>query len=80
MMDQKLHTTFQQMCLVKLLLFDYEIVYKKGKDNVVVDVLSRMTRGEFCTFTLSAVSFKLLAKVRKSWFADPIILGVIQDL
>lgn len=73
MMDQKLHTTFQQMCLVNLLPFDYEIVYKKGKDSFTTDALSRMSSGDFCTLTLSSISTDLLADVRNSWSNDPVV-------
>lgn len=40
-MEQKLTTLVQQKWLSKMLGFDYVIQYKKGKDNVVADALSR---------------------------------------
>nr|GEZ07645.1 retrovirus-related Pol polyprotein from transposon 17.6 [Tanacetum cinerariifolium] len=43
-MDQRITTLFQSKWLPKLLGFDYEIEYKKGKDNVVADALSRIQR------------------------------------
>ena len=35
--------SFPEQCkwVTKMLGYDYEIIYKKGKDNVVVDALSR---------------------------------------
>ncbi|GKG36613.1 putative mitochondrial protein, partial [Tanacetum coccineum] len=36
-LDQRITTPFQSKWLPKLLGFDYEIEYKKGKENVVAD-------------------------------------------
>lgn len=41
LMEQKLTTLLQHKWLSKLLGYDYSVVYKKGKDNLVVDALSR---------------------------------------
>ncbi|XP_019414654.1 PREDICTED: uncharacterized protein LOC109326422 [Lupinus angustifolius] len=41
-LDQRLTTDFQQKWLVKLMEFDFSIEYKLGRENVVVDALSRM--------------------------------------
>ena len=41
-MEQKITTEFQSKWLSKLMGFDYEICYKKGKENVVADSLSRI--------------------------------------
>lgn len=68
------------MCLVKLLPFDYEIVYKKGKDNIVADALSRVTSGEFCVTTLFAVTSDLLQEVQQSWTTDQNLQNIIVDL
>nr|GEV87650.1 hypothetical protein [Tanacetum cinerariifolium] len=42
LLNQKLTTPFQFKWLPILLGYDYEIVYKKGSENVVADALSRM--------------------------------------
>lgn len=41
-MEQWLTTLLQQRWLSKLLGLDYEIGYKKGTDNLVIDALSRI--------------------------------------
>lgn len=40
-MNQKLTTVAQQKWMSKLLGFDYSIEYRRGRDNVVADPLSR---------------------------------------
>jgi hypothetical protein len=39
--SQKISTTAQQRWLYKLMGFDFSVEYKKGKENIVVDALSR---------------------------------------
>ena len=41
-LEQKLSMVFPQKWLVKLMEFDFSIQYRQGKENVVVDVLSRV--------------------------------------
>lgn len=41
-MNQTIQTTEQQIWLTKLLGYSYEIHYKTGKQNMVVDALSRV--------------------------------------
>lgn len=42
LLEQRLHNDNQFRWLSKLIGFDYEICYKKGKENVVVDILSHI--------------------------------------
>jgi len=39
--EQRISTPEQQKWVTKLLGYDYEIIHYKGKENVVVDALSR---------------------------------------
>jgi hypothetical protein len=40
-LEQRISSQEQQKWVTKLFGYDYEIIYKKGKDNVMVDALSR---------------------------------------
>nr|GEU83783.1 hypothetical protein [Tanacetum cinerariifolium] len=56
LLNQKLTTPFQFKWLPKILGYDYEIVYKKGSENVVADALSRMdTSGELLKISVFSV-------------------------
>jgi hypothetical protein len=39
-LEQRISSPEQQKWVTKLFGYDYEIIYKKGKDNVVADALS----------------------------------------
>ena len=40
-LEQRVSSPAQQKWVSKLMGYDYEITYKKGKDNLVTDALSR---------------------------------------
>jgi hypothetical protein len=52
-LEQKLSSLEQNKWLTKMLGYDYEIIYKKGKDNIVVDALSRQNKEDGSLFSLS---------------------------
>jgi hypothetical protein len=54
----------QQKWVTKLFGYDYEIIYKKGKDNVVVDALSQIYEDEEYIFSLSFIILDWLQAVR----------------
>ncbi|GJU26094.1 putative mitochondrial protein [Tanacetum coccineum] len=70
-LDPKITTPFQSKWLPKLLGFDYEIEYKKGKDNAITDGLSQIKR-QGVLFSLLAVSTsnKLMDAVIATWSTD----------
>ena len=57
LLDQRITTPLQQNWLTKLLGLSFEIHYKKGKDNLAADALSRQGREEVeeCTAISCAV-------------------------
>ena len=66
--------------MTKLFGYDYEIIYKKGIDNVVVDALSRKYEDEGSIFSLSFIVLDWLQVVRREWLQDPKISHLIQQL
>nr|GEY78067.1 putative mitochondrial protein [Tanacetum cinerariifolium] len=67
LLNQKLTTPFQFKWLPKLFRYDYEIVYKNGSENVVVDALSRMdSSGELLQISFSFISSGVWDKVKDS--------------
>jgi hypothetical protein len=63
LLDQKTTHVAQQVWLTKLLGFDYEIEYRRGKDNLVADVISRVSHNELCALTLSSISTNIMGKL-----------------
>jgi len=70
----------QHLWMTKLLGFDYDIEYKKGRENVVADGLSRSSSCGVFTMVMSTVSTTIMNEVRKSWELDNVVQGIIKDL
>ncbi|KAH0738331.1 hypothetical protein KY290_037036 [Solanum tuberosum] len=69
LLDQRITTSSQLKGLVKLLGYDYSILYNKGKDNIVVDALSRK-EDPIKLLSISSVQANLLSDIRSSWSQD----------
>ena len=54
-LEQRISSQEQQKWVTKLFGYDYEIIYKKGKDNVVADALSHKYEDEGFFFSLSFI-------------------------
>lgn len=54
--DQKITTPLQHSWLVKLMGYDFEIIYKKGCENVAADALSRLQGSSL--FNMHLLSFQ----------------------
>ncbi|GJX97369.1 reverse transcriptase [Tanacetum coccineum] len=66
-LDQRITTPFQSKWLPKLLGFDYEILYKKGRDNQAADALSRSVHGgELSALVVSTIFSGLIEEVQKT--------------
>ncbi|GJZ10397.1 putative mitochondrial protein [Tanacetum coccineum] len=70
-LDQRITTPFQSKWLPKLLGYDYEILYKKGKENQAADALSRSGHGgELSSMVVSTIFNGLVEEVQKSYEQD----------
>ena len=65
--------------MTKLFEYDYEIIYKKGKDNVVADAISQKYEDEGSLFSLSFIVLDWLQIVCQEWLHDPKSLHLIQQ-
>jgi hypothetical protein len=79
-LEQRLSSPEKQKWVTNILGYDYEIIYKKGKDNVVVDTLSRKYEDEGSLFSLSFIVLDWLQAVHQEWLQDPKSLHLIQQL
>jgi hypothetical protein len=69
-----------QKWVSKLFGYDYEIIYKKGKDNVVADTLSQKYEEEGSLFSLSFIVPDWLQAMRQEWIQDPKSSHLIHQL
>jgi hypothetical protein len=79
-LEQHISSPEQQKWVTKLFGYDFEIIYKKGKENVVVDALSRKNKDEGSIFSLSFIVPDWLQVVRREWLQDPKSSQLIQQL
>jgi hypothetical protein len=79
-LEQCLSSLEQQKWMNNLFGYDYEIIYKKGKDNVVVYALSRKYEDEGSLFSLSFIVPNWLQVFRQEWILDPKSSHQIQQL
>jgi len=79
-LEQRISSPEQKKWVTKLFGYDYEIIYKKGKDNVVADALSRKYEDEGSLFSLSFIVPNWLQVVRQEWLQDPKSSQLIQQL
>jgi len=78
--EQIISSSEQQKWVTNLFGNDYDIIYKKGKENVVVDSLSRKYEYDGSLFSLSFVVKDWLQEVLQEWLQDPKLSKPIQTL
>lgn len=71
-LEGRAHTPFQQKWAVKLLGFDYEILYEQGCDNQVANALARMpyTSKDPSCHPLSASEISVISYPYSSWLDE----------
>lgn len=70
LMEQKLTTLLQHKWLSKLFGYDYSVVYKRGKDNLVADALSRCNEDEQQCNNIHLVVPVWKQELKESWNND----------
>lgn len=80
LLEQKVTIPFQSKWLPKLMGFDYDIVYRKGKENIADDNRSRILGAQLLTMHLSTLDTNIVDKVKLTWQQDPLLQTLIQSL
>jgi hypothetical protein len=78
--EQQILSQVQQKWVTKLFGYDYDIIYKKGKENVVVDPLSQKYEEYGSLFSLSFIVRDCLQDVLQEWLQDPKISSLLHQL
>jgi transposase InsO family protein len=80
-LEQRLSSEKQQKWVTKILGYDFEIVYKKGKQNVVVDALSRKDEDvEAFLYAISIIQPDWIIEARDEWKNDEKVWTLIERL
>lgn len=80
LLEKQFHTGSLLKWITKPLQFDFEIEYRRGKENKVVDALSRNPAIELATLTLSTIRTNLLQSIMYRWEGDTTIQMIIHQL
>jgi hypothetical protein len=79
-LEQRMSSPKKQKWVTKLFGYDYEIIYKKGKENLVADVISCKYEDEGSLFSLLFIVPDWLQAIRREWLQDPKSSQLIQQL
>ena len=80
-LEKRLSSEEQQKWVTKMLGYDFEIIYKKGKQNVVADALSRKNEDvEALLCAISIIQPDWMIKERDEWKNDDEVWALIQKL
>jgi transposase InsO family protein len=80
-LEQRLSSEEQQKWVTKILGYDFEILYKKGKQNVVADALSRKDEDvEAFLYAILIIQPDWIIEARDEWKNDEKVWTLIQRL
>ena len=63
-----------------MLGYDYEIIYKKGRENVVANALSCQFEEESTLLEISLPILEWIEEAHKEWFSHPWLSQLINQL
>jgi len=75
-LEQRLSSKGQQKWVTKMLGYDFEIIYKKGKQNVMVDALSRKDE-DVLLCAISIIQLDWIKEAREEWKNDEEVWALI---
>ena len=78
LLDQRATTFAQQAWLVKMMDYDFEVIFRKGVTNTVADALSRKPHGSLSA--ISMVQSDVLQRIKQSWVNDPALIHLMHKL
>ena len=79
--EQIISSEEQQKWVTNMLGYDFEIIYKKGKLNVVADALSRKNEEvEALLCAISIIQLDWITEARDEWKKDEEVWTLIQKL
>ena len=80
-LEQRIPSEEKQKWVTKMLGYDFEIIYKKGKQNVVADALSRKDEDvEALLYSISIIQLDWIAEAMGEWKNEEKIWTFIQKL
>ena len=80
-LEQRISSKEKKKWVTKMLGYDFEIIYKKGKQNVVVDALSRKDEDvQAFLYVISILQPEWIAKSRDEWKNDEEVWTLIHKL
>jgi len=79
-LEQRISSPQQNKWLAKMLGYDYEIIYKKGHENIVADALSRHFEEEHTLLAISLPIPEWIEEARREWFSHPWLSQLITQL
>ena len=80
LMEQKGSTPSQHKWLAQLMMYDFDIIYKRGNENKVANALSRMPSQQLSCMALSSMSHTLYQQVLNSYENDEHVQKIIAEL
>ena len=82
MLEQQISTPLQQKWLIKLIGYDFEIIYRSGKENKAADALSRLHEplGSSTLMRISSPIATWVEQLKQEWQQDQAIQNLIQEI
>lgn len=60
--------------------YEYEVQYKKGRENSTADALSRINHHDMNLYAISVIKSELIRKIEQSWQQDEKLQKIIKEL